>query len=132
MALGYNNPVQSFKGGIIMSSFYWQDPRDSNEIEAAFVRKLREKYEPIGCPEEFWYVICDPAEMLIDHHQFILVFSDEELVKKFFLSVTGLPERGCWIRKFKWKEIVRFCKYKYQGVVVDWLVRENFSFHGLD
>lgn len=126
----YSHDLLQRKGNAV-SYFHDKEPETFKVLEAHFITKAHEKHTPIGPSAEYWYVIRDHRQMFISHHQFILVFTDRELAEKFSM-VTGLTEYAFWIQGLPWPDIVRMCKYHFQGAVADWIVREDFTFHPLD
>ena len=105
--------------------------RSLHQLEHEFIRKLHMNFGPIGPKEELWFVIRDCQEMFISHHNFLLIFSCRDLAEKFFSFLSDSLQESCWIEYFFWGEISDYCKKRtpFCGVVVDFIVREDFSFH---
>lgn len=120
-----------------MFHFYGEEPEKFQAIKRAFRNKARNKpFGPIGDPMEAWYLIFQVRGVTpIKFHGYLLIFSDWDLAEKFCVEA-GLhrfdPE-GFVIRRMAWKEILSWCYGEdFYGAVVDWLVRENYTFHRLE
>ncbi|MBM3206793.1 MAG: hypothetical protein FJZ43_04195 [Candidatus Staskawiczbacteria bacterium] len=100
-------------------------------FEKEFVRKIHEKFGPIGWKGEKWFLVLDKSHSLIDYHNFLLVFSSYELAYDFISSIQALSDTGCWIQEFTWESIENFCIKRniFAGAIVDFMVREDFTFH---
>lgn len=101
-------------------------------FENEFMRKLHEKFGPIGWEGESWFFLWDPHTGLVEHHNFLLIFSSHELAYDFLSSIEVLMNRRCLIQSFTWQSIEDFCLKRnlFSGAVADFIVREDFTFHG--
>lgn len=118
-----------------MFNFYY-DAEKFRIIDRLFVeRSLQRPYGPIGLPTECWYVVyydynpCFPT--IVSYRGYLLLFSGKDLAEKF-ICMRGCDFAEYRVEKITWEDIISSCKNNFYGTAVDWLVREDFTFHNFE